>query len=110
MVGFKILKFYSSVGDHRGMVFDISARSLLGKYKSRVVRAGCRRLISKNAGSVSKYNELFEEQIRRHKLRERLEKLDLEIGDEGRLTKEQTEQFETIHKQITEIQFHAERK
>ena len=47
VVGFKILSFYSSVGDHRGMVFDISARSLLGKYESRVVRAGCRRLISK---------------------------------------------------------------
>ena len=87
VVGIKILSFYSSVGDHRGMVFDISARSLLGKYESRVVRAGCRRLISKKAGSVSKYNELFEEQIRRHKLRERLEKLDLAIGDEERLTK-----------------------
>ena len=43
------------------MVFDVSARSLLGKYGSRVVRAGCRRLSSKNDGSVSKYNELFEE-------------------------------------------------
>ena len=70
VVGFKILSFYSSVGDHRGMVLDISARTLLEKYESRIVRAGCRRLISKNAGSVSKYNELFEGQIRRHKLRE----------------------------------------
>ena len=40
VVGFKILSFYSSVSDHRGMVFAISARSLLGKYESRVVRAG----------------------------------------------------------------------
>ena len=63
VVGFQILSFYSSVGDRRGMVFDISAQTLLGKYESRIVRAGCRRLISKNAGSVSKYNELFEEQI-----------------------------------------------
>ena len=59
---------------------------------------------------MSKYNELFEEQIQRHKLRERLEKLDLAKGDEERLTKEQTEQFETIHKQTTEIQLHVERK
>ena len=57
-----------------------------------------------------RYNKLFEEQIRRHKLRERLEKLDLAIGDEERLTKEQIEQFETIHKQTTEIQLHADRK
>ena len=87
------------------MVFDTLARSLLGKYESRVVRAGCRRLISKNAGSVSKYNELFEEQIRRHKLKERLDKLDIAIGDEERLTKEQTEQFETIHKQTTNFNY-----
>ena len=39
-----------------------------------------------------------------------MEKLDLAIGDEERLTKEQTEQFETIHEQTTEIQLHAERK
>ena len=105
-----MLSFYSSVDNHRGMVFDISARSLLGKYDSRIVRARCRRLISKNSGSVSKYNERFEGQIHRHKLRERLETLEIAIGDEERLTKEQTEQFETIHKQTTEIQFHAERK
>ena len=40
-VGFKILGFYSSVGDHRGMIFDVTARSTLGKYESRVIRAGC---------------------------------------------------------------------
>ena len=39
-----------------------------------------------------------------------MEKLNLEICDEERLTKEQTEQFKTIHKQTTEIQIHAERK
>ena len=36
--------------------------------------------------------------------------LELAIGDVERLTKDQTEQFETIHKQTTEIQLHAERK
>ena len=56
VVGFKILGVYSSVGNHRWMVPDVSVRSLLGKYESRVVKAGYRRLRSKNAGSVSKYN------------------------------------------------------
>ena len=40
-VEFKILGFYSSVGNHRGMIFDVTARSLLEKYESRVIRAGC---------------------------------------------------------------------
>ena len=78
---------------------------MLGKYESRVVRAGCRRLILKKAGSVNKYNELFEEKIRHDKLKERLDELDIAIGDEDRLTKEQTERFETIHKQTTNFNY-----
>ena len=35
IAGFKILPFYSSVGDHRGMVFDVTSRSLLGKFKKQ---------------------------------------------------------------------------
>ena len=64
------------------MMFDILAQSLLGKYESRVIRAGCRRLSSKNVGKFGKYNELFEEQIRRHKLKEQLDELDIAIEDE----------------------------
>ena len=64
IVGFEILGFYSSVCDHQGMVFGVSLRSLLGKYRNRVVRARCRRLRCKNAGSINKYNELFKEQVR----------------------------------------------
>ena len=102
--------FYSSVGDHRGIIFDMSARSLLGRYKIRVVRADCKRLISKNAGSVSKYNEVFEEQVRPHKLKERLDELEIDIGEEGKLTEEQIQRFKTIHKQTKEVQLHAKRK
>ena len=43
-------------------------------------------------------------------MKERLDKLGIDIGDKDTLTKEQTERFETIHKQTTEIQLHAERK
>ena len=88
IVGFKIIRFYSSVGDHRGIVFDVSSRSLLRKYESRLVKAGCRRLSSKNTRSVSKYNKLFEEQVKQRKLNEKLDKLDLELGDNDTLTKE----------------------
>ena len=109
-VGLNIFRFYNSVGDIRGTVFDVSLYSLLGRYESRVVRAGYRRLSSRNAGSVSKYSKQFEEQVRRHKLNERLDALDLEIGEKETLTKEQIQRFETIHMQTTEIQLHAKRK
>ena len=79
IVGLKILGFYSSVGDHRGMVFDVTSQSLLGVHENRVIRAGSQRLNSKNASSVSRYNEIFEEKVRRHRLRKRLDELDLKI-------------------------------
>ena len=109
IVGFKILPFQSSVGDHRGMVFDITMRSLLGRYEARVVKAGCRRLISSNQGSLTRYNALFEDQVRRHKLKERLDQLDVDMGNEAP-TKEQIQRADGIFAQIAEIQLHAERK
>ena len=42
-----------------------------------------------------------------NKLNERLDELDLEIEDNDTLIKEQTRQFETIHRQTTEIHLHA---
>ena len=53
---------------------------------------------------------MFEEQVKRHKRKERLDDLDVNIGDDDRLTEEQIKRFETIHKQTTEIQLHKERK
>ena len=41
IVGFKILGFCSSLGDHRGMILDVTTQSLIGKYEHRVERAGC---------------------------------------------------------------------
>ena len=90
------------------MVFDITAPSLLGKYEVRVERAGCRRLNSKNKGSRSRYNEILEDHIRQHKLRERLDQLDVEIGNEAP-NEEQIARFEVIDKQTAEIQLHAEK-
>ena len=48
-------------------------------------------------GVIEKNNELFEEQVRQHKLNERLNGLDLLIGDKNTITKDQTQRFETIH-------------
>ena len=61
------------------------------KYGSRVVKANCRRLSSKNARSVSKYNKLSEDQVSQHKIDERLDALELELGDNKTPTKGQTQ-------------------
>ena len=109
IVDFKILPFQSSVGDHRGMVFDIMMRSLLGRYEAQVVKAGCRRLISSNQGSLSRYNAIFEDQVRRHKLKERLDQLDIGMGNDAP-TREQIQRAGIIFVQIAEIQLHADCK
>ena len=82
VVGFKVLWFASSVTNHRGMVFDITTWSLLGKYESRAVRTGCRRLHSKNKGSVFKNCLVLEDHMSRHKMHKRQLALDLEVGDD----------------------------
>ncbi len=107
--GLQILPFQSSVDDHRGMVFDAMMRFLLGKYKARDVKTGCRRLISSNQGSLDRYNKLFEGQVRKHKLRERLDQLDIKMGNEAP-TRDQIRQADIIFEQVAEIQLHAKRK
>ena len=68
VMGVKILPFYSSVGDHRTMVFDITTRSLIGKFEKKIVRSGCRRLTTTNEASLAKYTAIVEQQMARHKM------------------------------------------
>ena len=102
VVGFKTLGFASSVADHRGMVFDITTASFPGKYESRIVRAGCRWLHSKNKGSVVKYCRCMEDQLSHHKMRERQLALDLEIGDDD-TSPQQRQKTNQLDVQLTEM-------
>ena len=92
------------------MVFDVTSRSLLGKFENRVIKPGCRRLNTKNKGSVTSYNQVFEDQLKVHKLREKLIQLNLEIENDDSPTTDQIYRTEVIHLQTTEIMLHAERK
>ena len=38
--GFKLLSFGENIGDQRTTIFDVTTRSLIGKFEHRVVRAG----------------------------------------------------------------------
>ena len=107
--GFKILYFGESVGDHRTVVFDISTRSLIGKFEQKVVRSGCRRLNTKNEKCFSSYNKILLEHMRYHRMEDRLDKLIAEIG-ESNPNQGQRARMESLDRQRVELQKHAERK
>ncbi len=107
--GVKILTFGESVGDHRTIIFDITTRSLLGEHQHRIVRAGCRRLVTRNQGALSRYQSILEQQMIIHRMHERLDRLIAEVG-EGPATEEQELKMEKLDRQRVELQKHAERR
>ena len=79
--GFIILSFAESVGDHCTFIFDVTTRSLIGKYKHRVVRAGCRRLNTKK-NSLAKNNATLESQMDVHRMYNRMKAIVSAIEDD----------------------------
>ena len=50
-----IQPFSMSVGDHRTIILDVTALSMIGTYEYKVVYPACRRLSTTNKASVEKY-------------------------------------------------------
>jgi len=106
--GFKMLSFGESVGDHRTMIFDVTTRSLIGKFEHRVVRADCRRLNCKTHSLIS-YMTILERLMSVHKMDQRLDTLIEAIVDDTP-TAEQQAKMESLDRQMIELQKCAERK
>ena len=106
--GFKMLSFGESVGDHRTMIFDVSSRSLIGKFEHRIVRAGCRRLNCKTH-SLHSYNRILEALMTRHRMDPRLDAIIDKVVDDTP-TKAQHAQMEALDRQMVELQKCAERR
>ena len=98
-----------SVGDHRTIILDVTALSMIGSYEFKIVYPACRRLSTANAGSMKKYLTEVERQLEEHNLPQRLKQLEKEIIDHA-ATSEQKEELERIDVQTIEIQKHAEAK
>ena len=109
ITGTLIQPFSMSVGDHRTIIVDVTALSMIGSYEFKIVYPACRRLSTTNAGSMKKYLTEVESQLENHNLPQRLEKLEREIVDNA-ATVEQKEELERIDVQTIEIQRHAEAK
>ena len=98
---FKLLSFGESIGDHRTMIFDVTTRSLIGKFEHRVVKAGCRRL-NYNTSSMSRYNTLLEKLVTQNRMDERLDSVLAEIVDD-KPTPSQRRRMDILDDQFVEL-------
>jgi hypothetical protein len=76
IVNLTMLKFAESPGNHRSLLFDVSTRSLLGKFRYKICRPVSRRLVTSQADSVKRYNEIVQEQFEIHRIVERMDAVD----------------------------------
>ena len=67
--------FGDGPGDHRGLFIDLQIASLFGDNIHAIHRLLARRLITKNAKVVKKFNQLYEEQIAHNHIPQQLEQL-----------------------------------
>ena len=103
------LPFDPELGDHRPVVVNISKRSLLGVEGPKIKPAAGRRLNSKVKRIRQKYIDRLEEQFRKHKVLERLAKLEAEAEKEE-LSADARRALELLDRQITELMTCAENK
>ncbi len=104
-----MLSFHEGVGDHRTLLNDITARSLLGTDGFKIVRPAARRLTCTNKKSVEQFIKYVEEQLTQHNLHNRLVTASyiLQRNPSDSLG---LEMMEAIDKQTTEILKAGERQ
>ncbi len=76
IVNLSMLIFAESPGNHRSLLFDISTRSLLGKFRYKVCRPVSRRLVTSQVDSFKRYNEIVQDQFKVHRIVERMDAVD----------------------------------
>jgi hypothetical protein len=76
IVNLTMLNFAESPGDHRSLLFDISTRSLLGKFRYKIWRPVSRQLVTSQADSVKRYNVIVQEQFKIHRIVKRMDTVD----------------------------------
>jgi hypothetical protein len=69
------LSFHEGVGDHRMTLVDVATRSVIGKFKRRVVTTQARKLAAKNKKSIKEYINYVTQQCQPQKLHQRLDDL-----------------------------------
>ena len=103
------LSFHEGVGDHRTVIVDVSARSMIGVDSFKIVRPAARRLTAANEKCRKRYESMLEQKLEEHNLPSRLEQSAKVLERDG--TDEQAvAELENIDVEVTKLQVHAERK
>ncbi len=111
IVNLSMLNFAESPGDHRSLLFDISTRSLLGKFRYKVCHPVSRRLVTLQVDSVKRYNEMVQVQFEVHRIVERMDAVDKMTKYCGNPSPRWLRSMIIkLYKQMTEIRIHAEKR
>ena len=70
IVNLSMLTFTDSPGDHCSLLLDISTQSMLGEHLHKICRPVGRRLVTAQQDSVRKYNKIFQEQCKIHRIQD----------------------------------------
>jgi hypothetical protein len=76
IVNIAMLNFAESPGNHRSLLFDITTRSLLSKFRYKVCPPVSRRLVTSQKDSVKRYNKIVREHLDVHRIVERMDAVD----------------------------------
>jgi hypothetical protein len=76
IVNLCMLTFVEIPDNHRSLCFDISTRSLLGKFRYKICWPVSRRLVLSQQSWVNRYNKIVQEQFEIHCIVERVTAVD----------------------------------
>jgi hypothetical protein len=111
IVNLSMLNFAESPGDHRSLLFDISTRSLLGKFRYKVCCPVSRRLVTSQADSVKCYNEIVRDKFEVHRIVERMDTVDKITKYSGSPSPRWLHlMIIKLYTQMTKIRIHAEKR
>jgi hypothetical protein len=110
IVNLSMLTFAESPGDHRSFLLNVLTRSLLGVFKYKVCQPVSHRLITSQARSVKRHNNIVLEQFEIHRIEERMDAMD-KMTSYCRYPSPPWLRAMVIklYKQMTKIRVHAEK-
>jgi hypothetical protein len=110
IVNLSMLTFAESPEDHRSFLLNVSTRLLRGVYKYKVFRSVSCRLVTSQAGSVKRYNQIILEQLEIHRIKECMDAVEkMTHYCRYRSPPWLREIVIKLYKQMTKIRVHAEK-
>jgi hypothetical protein len=110
IVNLSMLNFAESPGNHRSLLFDISTHSLLGEFRYKICHPVSRQLVTSQADSVKRYNEIVREQFEIHRIVERMDAVDKMTKYCGNPSPRWLcLMIIKLYKQMTQIRIHTEK-